>query len=136
MDNLLNLALFVLSDVLPAQRKPSNTRRVTTAAILAAFAAVALVAGLGCAVAALWIYLAAMYGALGGAIGSTAVLLILSGALVVIARNQFRDQEKPATGKVSLGEELGAELQLLFTRHKGSALLSALLAGLAAGRGK
>jgi hypothetical protein len=135
MDKLLNLALFVLSDVLPNERKSANTRRVTTAAVCAALAAAALLAGLGCGVAAIWIYLESVYNPLTAALSCTAVLLVISGALILIARGQFREEQQ-AGGRSAPGDGLAQELRYLFLRHKGSALLTALIAGLAAGRGK
>ena len=135
MEKLLSLALVVL-DGLALERRAFNTRRLTMAALLTALSGLALLGATGCAVAALWIYLAAAYGPVGGALGSTTVLLILSGALFVAARGQFREGERLAPPKPSLADELTGEAQRLFLRHKGSALLTALLAGLAAGRSK
>lgn len=136
MDKLLNLILVILSDVIPSEHRATNTRRVTTAAACAALSAVALIAALGCATAAIWIYLAAAYGPLGGALGCTATLLVVSGALVLVARGQFQDELRTTKGSTSLGEELTKELHKIFLRHKGSALLTALIAGFAAGKGK
>jgi hypothetical protein len=135
MDKLLNLALFILADVIPSEHRRANTRRATTAAVCAALAAIALLAGVGFGIAALWIWLETLYNPLSAALICMAALLVISGVLILVARGQFREEQR-ASARSTLGDDLARELRYLFLRHKGSALLTALIAGLATGRGK
>jgi hypothetical protein len=135
MDKLLNLALFVLSDVIPSERRDANTRRITAAAVCGALSAIAFLTGFGFGVAALWVWLATLYNTLSANLICTVVLLVLSGILILVARGQFQKEQRDS-GRATIGDDLARELRYLFLRHKGSALLTALIAGLAAGRGK
>ena len=86
-------------------------------------------------IAAAWIWLETVYNPLSAALICMAALVVISGVLILVARGQFREEQR-ASARPTRSDDLARELRHLFLRHKGSALLTALIAGLAAGRGK
>jgi hypothetical protein len=96
-------------------------------------AAIVFVAGgLGCAVAAFWIYLATTYSTLTAAVGTAIALVVTGIILIAISRGARRDPVAPAAGS-TLPEDLLSDLTRAFQHNKGPALLAALIAGIVAG---
>jgi hypothetical protein len=136
MESILKLALMFLADRRGGE--PSGATRVTAGAACTGFAIVTLMAGIGCATAALWIYLIPRVGEAGAALSVAAVFLVSSGILLLVARNMFTpDAEDAAPGVAGLadmGEELFEELRAGFGNNKSAVVMAALVAGLLAGR--
>ena len=133
MDDLLKLALMFVTESHGHPRGGGNVTRMTAAAFCTAFAVVTITAGMACGVAALWIYLAPLIGAAGAALSAAGVFLVLSGILMFVARNMFRPVDSVAVTGEPVTEEIAALLRTSFGRHKGATLLTALVAGIAAG---
>ncbi len=130
MESIIKVALMLLTDRRSGEG-PGATR-IGAGALYSGFAVITLGAGLACALAALWLFLAPVIGSAGAALAVAGVLLITSGILMMVARSMFQSddagEERPA-----MGEELMAELLETFSDHKGVALIAALVAGLVAG---
>ncbi len=95
-----------------------------------------VVAGLGCGMAALWLYLAPQIGAAGAALSVAAVLMVSAGILLLIARSQFQNNQAADDDLPPLGEELFEELREGFEKNKMVALMAAVVAGLLVGNGR
>jgi len=133
MDKVLNLALMVLSEMQTAERRRDIGPRTTRAsAACMVLAAIMIVAAIGCAVAAVWIYLAFTYSALAAAVGTAVALGAAAGLLVVLSKSA-REERAVQSAKPSIGDDLMSDLTKTFQHNKGAALLAALLAGVAAG---
>jgi hypothetical protein len=133
MDKLLNLGLMVVSEMQAAERRRSaGPRTTTTSAICMAAAVVFIAGGLGCAVVAFWIYLAAAYGALTAAVGTAIALVVTGLILFAVSRSARQTPAAPAAGS-SVAEDLLSDLTRAFQNNKGPALLAALIAGIVAG---
>ena len=131
MDNLIKVALMLLTD------RPSRQgfgTRITTGALCTGFALITLAAGIACGLAALWLYLIPIVGSAGAALAVAAVLLIVSGVMMLVARNMFAPGEAdPDDVRPALGEELLEGLREGFEENKVMVLLAALVAGLVVG---
>jgi hypothetical protein len=130
VEKLIKVAMMVLTD---RQSGPGFGARMTTGALCTGFAIIMMTAGLGCAMAALWIFLEPRIGSTGAALTVAGVLLFASGITMLVARSSFTPDEADENAPV-LGEELLEELQERFQDHKGLALIVALVAGLVVGR--
>lgn len=126
MDKILKL-LLAISEMHVAQR----VRRVSGAATWLVLAALAGLGALAAAVAALWIFLIPRLGADAAALSIAGVLALLSGLFVLVARATLHPQPAHAAAE-NAGDDL-ASVKELFAQHKGTALLAALVAGLAMG---
>lgn len=133
MNELLKLALMFVTESRGHPRGGGNATRMTAAALCTAFAVVTITAGMACGVAALWIYLAPLIGAAGAALSAAGVFLLLSGILMFVAPSMFRPAENVAVTGEPGTDEIAALLRTSFGRHKGVTLLTALVAGIAAG---
>jgi hypothetical protein len=133
MEKLIKLAVMAWSEMRWAERFGP---RMTAATACAVFAFLAIVAAAGCAVAGLWLSLETNVGPAAASLWVALVLLVVGGGLVAAARLIFRSGSTPQThprGGIPLGDDLLLQIQKGFGDHKAAALLSALLAGLAAG---
>lgn len=135
MESILKIALMFLADRCGVQ--PSGATRTTAGAACTGFALITLVAGIGCAAAALWIFLAPRVGEAAAALSVAAVFLVSSGVLLLVARDMFSpgpDAQDEPPGLADIGEELIEELRAGFDKNKSAVVMAALAAGLLAGR--
>ena len=96
-------------------------------------AATCAVAAIACGLAALWISALPHVGAAGAATVVAGVFLAMCLALLALNHYGLRRRSPPAEASASL---LLAEAARLVQDHKGPMLMTALLAGLIAGRGE
>ena len=131
MDKLLKLALIAFTENRLAQR----AKGIPAAAVCAAFAFFTALGTLGCAIAALWIFLAPQVGAAGAAVWSAVVLLLITAGLGLAAKMSMNAGHHPREGAGLAGlEDIAGELRRGMSNNKFSVLLAALIAGLLAGR--
>lgn len=129
MRGLVKMGLMMLAEMRLAQR-------LSRVAGAIKWAALAGLCGIGAGVAliaALWVFLIPRIGAEYAALSMAALLGVLCAIFAFAARatlhprsSLHREQEDAAV----------AELKEIFAKHKGTALLSAVIAGLAMGTGK
>lgn len=132
MEPLIRIALAFLNN----HRTGGNLgERIGTGALISMIAGLALIAGMACGMAALWLYLAPQIGSAGAALSVAAVLLVSSGVLLLVARSQFHG-DKTSDDVPPLGEELFEELREGFEKNKVLALMAAVVAGLLVGNRK
>jgi hypothetical protein len=128
----------VLAFAETAGAKIGAAARRTTVAVLCAVAAAAFaVASLGCAVAALWIFVLPTLGPVGAALVAAAALLLLCLSLLAVVAIILRRPPAPAPTAARSGvlfPSLITELTRLFDETKGAALLGAFLAGVNAAK--
>jgi hypothetical protein len=123
-----------LAEFAACDRIGAAARRMTAAAWCAALAAAVATASIGCAVAALWVFVLPEAGPAGAPLIAAAALLVLCFALLAIIRSLVRRRPAPTPGAAAPGAAvLIAETLRLFEHNKNAALLAALLAGAAAG---
>lgn len=110
---------------------PSGERLAAT--LCATFAAALLAVSVGCTSAALWIWAVPRFGPVGAPLAVAASLLVLGLAALLLMRHLSRSR-RAACRSNPPPDILLAEAMRVFKDHKGSVLLAALMAGLAAGR--
>ncbi len=112
--------------------------RMTAAALCSGLAAVLLLAALGCAATALWIFALPSLSPVGAALAVAAALSILTVILATaVWLIMLRGVRRPRVGPPA-PLLLQSEATRLFSEHKGALLLAAVVAGMAAanrGRG-
>ncbi len=131
MDKLVKMALMMLAEMRVAQRVSrfsGAAKWLVLAAICGTGAGVALVA-------ALWLYLIPRIGADAAALSMGILLAALSGLFALVARATLHPH-KAAQINPDAGDETMAELKDMFVKHKGTALLSAVIAGIAMANGR
>ena len=140
MENIAKLLLLALTAFKPMERLGANAGRMTTAALCAFVAAVALVAGLGCLTASFWIALAPYTGQAGAALCAALALGVVAIVLWLIARHNYERDRRPADPLEDLGaigglfnDDMQSELKRLFGENKVPLIIAALVAGLALG---
>jgi hypothetical protein len=106
-------------------------RRGSIALVCLLIAALLAVAALGCAVAALWIYLLPLLGTVGAPLAAAGALILIALVLLFVASRVLRAQ-RPRS-QASSGDAVAADLARLIKEHKLEALVAALTAGLVAG---
>ena len=94
-------------------------------------AALLVVAAIGCAVAAFWLYLLPLLGDVGAPLAAAGVLVAIALALLLLARRMLR--ARPSHAKESGGDAVVADLARLVKEHKLESVVAALTAGLVAG---
>lgn len=107
-------------------------RRGSLALVCVLIAALLAVAAMGCAVAALWIYLLPLLGPVGAPLVAAGALLVLALVLLLVARRALGGRA-PRTLPASNGVAATADLARLIKDHKIEMLVAALTAGLVAG---
>jgi hypothetical protein len=107
---------------------------MTAAALCAGLGAVLMLAALGSATAALWIFALPSLGPVGAPLAVAATLstatLVLATAAWLIVRHRRRRIAAATASQLLLSEAMR-----LFNEHKGAVLLAAVLAGMAAANG-
>ena len=132
MDKLLKIALLAFTENRLAQR----AKGFSAAAVCAVFALFTALGAIGCAIAALWIFLAPLVGQAGAALWSGFVLLLITGALGLAAKMSMNGNQNQREGLGGLGglEDIAGELRRGMSNNKVSMLIAALIAGLLMGR--
>ena len=100
------------------------------------WAVLALLCGIGAGaalIAALWIFLIPRIGAEYAALSMAGFLGVLCALFAFLTRATLHPHRKP---RVEQEDETVSEIKEMFAKHKGTALLSAIIAGLAMGTGK
>jgi hypothetical protein len=113
----------------------ASVTRTAIAALIAFAAALCAAASVGCAIAALWIYLLPKFGPAGAALAAAAVLLLLGLAALAAAARIVQRKRRPQLPPDATAE-LAAAAARLFKEHQGPVLLAAVIAGLLAGTTK
>ncbi|MCC6914087.1 MAG: hypothetical protein IT566_10330 [Rhodospirillaceae bacterium] len=131
MDKLVKTVLMMLAEMRLAQR----VSRVSGAAKWLVLAAACGIGAGAALVAALWLFLIPRIGADAAALSMGILLAALSGLFALVARATLHPQ-KAAQLHPDAGDETVAELKDMFVKHKGTALLSAVIAGIAMANGR
>ncbi|MGE4062995.1 MAG: hypothetical protein AB7E79_06465 [Rhodospirillaceae bacterium] len=129
MSRLVKMGLMMLAEMRLAQR----VGRIVGAL---KWAVLALVCGIGAGIAliaALWIFLIPRLGAEYAALSMAGVLGVLCAVFAYLTRATLHPHRKP---RVEQEDSAAGEIKEMFAKHKGTALLSAIIAGLAMGTGK
>lgn len=131
MGGLIELAISVLAESGKTGGAGTTAIRMASAALCAGLAAVAMLAALGCAATALWMFTLPTHGPIGAllvvAAALSTVTLILASAVWLIVR--YRRQKPRAA---ILPQSILSEAARLFSEHKVAVLLAAVVAGMAA----
>jgi hypothetical protein len=106
-------------------------RRGSIALACLAIAALLVLAAIGCAVAALWLYLLPLLGQVGAPLAAAGALVVVALVLLLVARSVLRGRRPDAQG--ASGDAVVADLARLIKEHKLETLIAALTAGLVAG---
>jgi hypothetical protein len=130
----LKTLLALLARLVSVERIGAAAGRAAAAAALGAVAVLFVVAALGCAAAALWLFALPYVGPVYAPLIVAGVLLLIALVILAVARGVLRRQR--ATPASVTSAELAALLEAaepLLQEHKGTVLLAALVAGLVAG---
>ena len=133
METMIRAAILAAIRSGAAETLDASSSRFAMTTLWAGATAVLAVAAVGCGLAALWTWELPILGAAGAS-------LVVSGILVVAALGAFMVTRrlhlpvKPPAACNPTNALLLAEAGRLFKQHKGSVLMAALLAGLAAER--
>jgi hypothetical protein len=137
MDALVRAAAIELGAIAARGRMGRTARRMTVVAWCAMLATTFATASVGCAVAALWVFVLPAVGPVGAPLIAAGALLLLCLALVATIRGILRRRPAPlsaaAVPDAAIPALLIAEASRLLDENKGAALLAALLAGAVAG---
>ncbi|MGE3334984.1 MAG: hypothetical protein AB7I36_15165 [Rhodospirillaceae bacterium] len=131
MDKLVKMALMMLAEMRLAQR----VSRFSGAAKWLVLAALCGIGALFALVAALWLFLIPRIGSDAAALSMGILLAALSGLFALVARATLHPHKAPHVIQ-DAGDETMAELKDMFVKHKGTAILSALIAGIAMANGR
>jgi len=132
MARVLSLLIAALAQSAAAEHGRRAAWHAVWAALVAILAAACALAALGCAVAALWLALRPLVGPVAAWLIGAGALLAVAATLLIVVRRAVKRRGAPGPGAAP-GADAIAELARLVGEHKGAFLLSALLAGLAAG---
>ena len=132
MERVLNRLIEALVRSAAAGHGRRAAWRAMSAALMAILAAACALSALGCAVAALWLAMLPLVGPVAALLIAGSTWLAVAAALLVVVRRAVTGPAAAGTGAAP-GADATAELARLVGEHKGAFLLSALLAGLAAG---
>jgi hypothetical protein len=132
IDGILRLAAMAAAVSGNAGKTGTTTGRVTAAALCASLAGVAAIAAGGCAAVALWLYAIPYFGPAGAPLVAAGGLLVSCVVLVTVARGILHDRRK-VSNSTNQPEFWLREALRLFSENKGTVLLAAVVAGLAAG---
>lgn len=131
MDGIVKLAAAVLAEIVALERVRTIASRVVLAVVLVSLALVAILGGLGCAIAALWIALLPVVGPWGAPLVCAGILVLLAAVLVGSGYWLLRGSRRSKTraGALAAAIESG-DFALLIREHKWVVLALAALAGL------
>lgn len=132
IDGMLRLATMAAAAAGKTGSIGRTTGRMTAAALCASLAAVSAVAAGGCAAVALWLWAIPHVGPVGAPLVAAGGLLVFCAVLMIVARGILDRRRRVAGAMPASGLRL-EEVLRLFNENKGTVLLAALVAGLAAG---
>jgi len=135
MGSLIKLAVSALLATGGVNHLQASITRLAIVAACAALAAVMMLGALGCLAAALWIYTLPSLGPVGAPLVVAAAFLIVTLILVAVACRVRRPGRRKAAGAPAAAS-LAPELARILRDHKGTVLLAAALAGMAAASGR
>lgn len=131
MSSLIKLLAWGLIESGRAGSVRAATIRMTAAALCASLAAMLMLAAFGCAATALWIVALPSLGPVGASLAVAAAFSIAAMIVAVLAWLILRhDRRRPDAAMAP--QLLLSEAARLFSEHKGTVLLAALVAGMAA----
>jgi hypothetical protein len=139
MEGIVRLLLLALSVLRPAERLSAGASRITTAAMFTVAAVVCLAVGSGCLIAAAWIALIPLVGAVSAALIAGACFFLLAAILWLLARARIADDHPktpdhdPLEAIAALLDGRGGDLKRILGEHKMPILLAALVLGLTMG---
>ena len=129
MGSLIKLAVSALLATEGVNHLQASITRLVIVAACAA--AAAMLGALGCLAAALWIYTLPSLGPVGAPLVVAAAFAIVTLILVAVACRVRRPGPRKAAGAPAAAS-LAPELARILKEHKGTVLLAAALAGMAA----
>ena len=132
MEKLIKMALMMLAEMRVAQR----VSRFSGAAKWMLLAGLCGIASVVALIAALWLFLIPRIGSDAAALAMGVLLAALSGLFALIARATLHPNRGDSIAQDDDGLPDLKDLKDLFVKHKGTVILSAVLAGLAMGNGK
>jgi hypothetical protein len=133
MEAMIRAAILAVIRGGAAETLDASSSRFAMTTLWAGATAVLAAAALGCGLAALWAWERPILGDAGASLVVSGVLLV--GALVAfMVTRRLHHPAKSHTACNASQAMLVAEAGRLFKQHKGSALIAAVLAGLAAER--
>jgi hypothetical protein len=132
IDGLLRLATMAAAASGNTRSIGRTTGRMTAAALCASLGAVSAIAAGGCAAVALWLFAIPYVGAAGAPLVAAGGLLVFCVVLMIVARGILHYHRRAPSSAAAPGLRLEDVLRL-FSENKGTVLLAALVAGLAAG---
>jgi hypothetical protein len=136
MGSLIKLAVSALLATGGVNHLQATITRLVVVATCGALAAVMMLGAIGCLAAALWIYTLPSLGPVGAPLVVAAAFLILTLVLVAIACRIRRPGRRKAAAAPSAAASLTPEIARILRDHKGTVLLAAALAGMAAASGR
>jgi hypothetical protein len=136
MGSLIKLIASTLLATGGVDHLQATITRLVLVALCAALAAVMMLGALGCLAAALWIYTLPSLGPVGAPLVVAAAFLIVTLILVAVACRLRRPGWRKAAAAPAAGASLAPEIARLLKEHKGTVLLAAAIAGMAAASGR
>jgi len=134
MGSLIKLAAWALIESGRAGSARAATIRMSAAALCAGLAAMLVLAAFGCAATALWIAVLPALGPVGAPLVVAAGLSIVTLIVAMLGWQIVRHGRQRSSVAVA-PEFLLSEATRFFSEHKGTVLLAALVAGMAAANG-
>jgi hypothetical protein len=136
MGSLIKLIIPALLATGGVNHLQATITRLVVVALCATLAALMLLGALGCLAAALWIYTAPHLGPVGAPLVVAAAFVILALILVAVACRSKRPARRKAAAAPAAAASLAPEIARILKDHKGTVLLAAALAGMAAASGR
>jgi hypothetical protein len=136
MGSLFKLATSALLATGGVNHLQATVTRLVVVAACATVAAVMMLGALGCLAAALWIYTLPALGPVGAPLVVAAAFLIVTLILVALACRIRRPRRRKAAAAPAAAASLAPEIARILKDHKGTVLLAAALAGMAAASGR
>jgi hypothetical protein len=136
MGSLIKLVTSALLAAGGVNQLRAALARLVLVAVCATLAAVMMLGALGCLAAALWIYALPSLGPVGAPLVVAAAFLIVTLILVALACRIRRPARRKAAAAPAAAASLAPEIARILKDHKGTVLLAAALAGMAAASGR
>jgi hypothetical protein len=135
MDALVRCALMAAARFGPVASIADHARRLVVASLGAAAACILGIAAIGCAAASLWIFAIPRLGPAGAPLVVAFALLAIGLAVVMLTGRRLKRRRTPPPSSAEASLMLADAMRLL-KDHKAAVLMTALLAGFAAGSDK
>ena len=137
---MLRLALSLFLQAMAVREAKGAVVRGVLCLVAGLVAAILALGAIGCAIAALWIYVGRHLGPVGAPLICAAALIILAGLVLLLCRlPRARARPRPravAADPMAGLSHLTESLPGLFRDHKTAILLGAALLGILSGRGR